>query len=90
MSLIIRKALPEDSVAIFNLINELALYEKAPEQVINTPENIRLHGFGQQPLFKCLVAVLNETVIGMSLCYVRYSTWKGPVLYLEDLVITES
>ncbi|MBL7836487.1 MAG: GNAT family N-acetyltransferase [Bacteroidetes bacterium] len=90
MSCLIRPAEPRDVTAIHQLIYELAVYEKAPHEMVNTPEKLLEHGFGAQPLFICFVAELNQKVVGMSLNYVRYSTWKGPVLYLEDLIITES
>lgn len=87
---IIRPAFPEDADGIFQLIHELAVYEKAPQEVINTAEAIRLHGWGAIPLFHCWVACIENTIVGMALCYVRYSTWKGPVLYLEDIVVNEA
>lgn len=90
MSLIIRNATPSDMTAVFDLIVELAIFEKAPNEVINTPEQLVNHGFGQQPLFICFVAEFEGKIVGMSLNYIRYSTWKGPVLYLEDLIVTES
>lgn len=90
MSLSIRHAVPADMPAVFDLIVELAIYEKAPNEVINSPEQLVKDGFGAQPLFICFVAVYDGVIVGMSLNYVRYSTWKGAVLYLEDLIVTES
>ncbi len=90
MSLIIRNATAADMQAVFNLIVELAIYEKAPNEVINTPDQLIKDGFGNQPLFVCFVAELDGNIVGMSLNYIRYSTWKGAVLYLEDLIVTES
>lgn len=75
---------------MMRLIHELALFEKAPEEVFATEDTLLTYGFGENPLFVSWVAELNGTVVGMALCYVRYSTWKGPVLYLEDLVVTQS
>lgn len=86
----IRQAEPRDCSAIFALIQELAVFEKAPEMVSNTPENILRDGFGSNPLFICFVAEDETGIAGMSFCYIRYSTWVGPVLYLEDLIVTES
>ena len=86
---IVRPASIEDAKAIYDLIVELALYEKAPEQVINTVEEIMRDGFGKDPVFVCFLAEKQGKVIGMSLCYTRYSTWKGRVLYLEDLIVSE-
>lgn len=90
----IRRATPKDSQQIHQLIMHLAHYERAPQEVINTPERILEHGFGVSPLFTCWVAVdleLEEEsqIIGIAICYIRYSTWKGPVLYLEDIVVKE-
>ncbi|NBP05543.1 MAG: GNAT family N-acetyltransferase [Bacteroidetes bacterium] len=88
---IIRSATSADTSAIFSLIKELALYEKAPHEVINTPEKLLNDGFGStSPLFTAEVAEWKDgSIIGFSLCYIRYSTWKGPVLYLEDLYVQE-
>lgn len=88
--IIIRAAKIGDAEVIYDLIAELALFEKAPEQVINTVEEIRRDGFGESPAFVCFLAEINGQVVGMSLCYTRYSTWKGRVLYLEDLIVKES
>ena len=89
MQVKIRPAEPTDVKAILALINELALFEKAPEQVINSEAQLLKDGFGQEALYSCFVAELNAEVIGISFCYVRYSTWKGACLYLEDLIVTE-
>ena len=86
----IRKAEITDVPAILALIQELAVFEKAPEQVINTTAQLVQDGFGTSPLYICFVAELQDQIIGMSFCYTRYSTWKGPCLYLEDLIITEA
>jgi ribosomal protein S18 acetylase RimI-like enzyme len=87
---LIRTANVADSEAIFKLICELAVFEKAPNEVINSPEKIAKHGWGPNPYFTCWVAELNQEIVGMAICYTRYSTWKGPVLYLEDLIVNES
>ena len=86
----IRKAEITDVPAILALIQELAVFEKATEQVINTIAQLEHDGFGASPLYICVVAELQDQIIGMSFCYTRYSTWKGPCLYLEDLIITEA
>jgi GNAT superfamily N-acetyltransferase len=86
----IRKAEINDVPAILALIQELAVFEKAPEQVINTIAQLEHDGFGASPLYICFVAELQDQIIGMSFCYTRYSTWKGPCLYLEDLIVTEA
>lgn len=87
---VIREALPEDCTAIHDLIMELAIYERAPEKMVNTPENLLRDGFGDQALYTCFVAEYNHTIVGISFCYTRYSTWIGKVLYLEDLIVTET
>lgn len=75
---------------MMSLIKELALFEKAPNEVINTEERMLHEGFGEIPLFKAFVAEHNHSVIGLSIFYYRYSTWKGKCLYLEDLIVTEA
>lgn len=89
MNITIRKAVVTDVDAIFQLINELAIFEKESEAVIITPEMLRKDGFGATPKFHCFVAETNETVLGIALVYMRYSTWKGEVLHLEDLIVSE-
>ena len=90
MSIIIRESLREDVPAMFELIKELALYEKAPEQVTNTIEQMYLDGFGENPIFGTIVSEVDGLVVGMALYYFRYSTWKGKRLYLEDLIVSET
>ena len=89
MSVIIRKGIREDVPVMFELIKELALYEKAPEQVTNTVEQMYLDGFGENPIFGSIVAEVEGEVVGLALYYYRYSTWKGKRLYLEDLIVSE-
>jgi GNAT superfamily N-acetyltransferase len=86
----IREANKGDAQNIHDLIYELAVFEKAPEQMVNTVDDILNHGFRDNPVFTCFMAESDGVVAGMSLCYVRYSTWKGPCLYLEDLVVKEA
>jgi GNAT superfamily N-acetyltransferase len=86
----LRYAQKDDVGKIMALVRELALYEKAPEEVTNTEERILSDGFGLNPAFGCILAENNGVVVGMSLYYFRYSTWKGRRLYLEDLIVTES
>ncbi|MGL4596507.1 MAG: GNAT family N-acetyltransferase [Bacteroidia bacterium] len=85
----IRIAKKEDMHAVHKLIVELAVYEKAPNEVSVTPEQLIADGFGDAPLFGCFVAEYETEIIGISLYYWRYSTWKGKRLYLEDLIVTE-
>ena len=86
----IRPANIQDVSAIHRLIYELAVFEKAPEQFILSEEQLVRDGFGEYPKYICFVAELENSILGMSFCYIRYSTWKGPVLYLEDLIVSES
>lgn len=88
----IREGKIEDLPRVLELVKELALYEKAPEQVTNTLEMMQEDGFGPHPIFGLFVAEKNSTgeIIGISIFYYRYSTWKGKRLYLEDIVVTES
>lgn len=88
--LTIRESRREDCPRMLELINELALYEKAPEEVTVTLDEFVEAGFGSQPVWWAFVAELNGEIIGMSLFYIRYSTWKGRRLYLEDLIVTEA
>lgn len=90
MNIQVRKGTAADVPQVFELVRELALYEKAPEQVTNTPEMMLHDGFGPEPIFGLFVAEVDGKVVGISLYYYRYSTWKGKRLYLEDIVVTES
>lgn len=89
MAISIRKGTKEDLPAVLELIKELALYEKAPEEVTITIEQLAEDGFGDNPLYWLLIAEEDGEVIGMSFFYIRYSTWKGKCLYLEDLIVKE-
>ena len=85
----IRKAERKDCEAMMELIKELAVFEKAPEEVTVSIEHFVESGFGENPVWEAFVAEVNEKIVGMSLFYIRYSTWKGQRLYLEDLIVTE-
>ncbi len=89
MEIKIREATPEDMPAVFGLVKELAEYERAPHEVTVTPDDYVRDGFGEHPLFGCFVAEKEGVIIGISLYYWRYSTWKGKRLYLEDIVVSE-
>lgn len=89
MNIIIREARKEDCSRLLELINELALYEKAPEEVTVTLDEFQNAGFGANPVWKAFVAEDAGLIHGFGLYYVRYSTWKGCRLYLEDLLVTE-
>lgn len=86
----IRKAVKEDCEAIMALVKELAIYEKAPEEVTVSMEHFVKSGFGENPVWEAFVAVIENKIIGFGLYYTRYSTWKGQRMYLEDLIVTES
>lgn len=89
MSATLRKGTEADLPHILELIKELALFEKAPEQVINTVEQMKIDGFGDNPVYWFFVAEHEGKIIGTAIYYLRYSTWKGIRLYLEDLIVTE-
>ena len=88
-SFLIRKGTKQDLPSVLNLINELALFEKAPEQVTNTIKDMEEDGFGNNPVFNFYVAELNNKIIGIAVYFIKYSTWKGKGLYLDDLFVTE-
>ena len=82
----IRRAKSGDEMAIFQLIQELAAYEKAPHEVTNTIGELKQHLF-EEEICHALVALENNRIIGFSLYYISYSTWKGKCLYLEDFYV---
>lgn len=88
--LTIRKGTKKDLPATLKLIKELAVYEKAPNEVENTIEEMIKDGFTENPIYYLLVAEENETIKGIAIYYYKYSTWKGKCLFLEDIVVTES
>ena len=89
MEIVVQKAVKEDCEAIMNLIQELAVYEKAPDEITVTMEHFIESGFGEKPVWDAFVAKENGIVKGFALYYIRYSTWKGQRMYLEDLLVTE-
>lgn len=91
MSFKIRKGEKKDAAAILQLIVELAVFEKEPDAVEITVEDLIKDGFSEKPRFKTFVAEeADGTIIGMTLFYERYSTWKGKAIHLEDLMVTAS
>ena len=90
MKINIRKSKKEDMPQVLDLIRELALFEKAPDEVTNTVEDMLCDGFGEQPVFKCLVAEFETKIVGMAIYYIKYSTWKGKGIYLDDIVVTQT
>lgn len=87
--MIIRKGTPTDMPAVLSLIKELAVFEKEPDAVVVTEEDLVRDGFSPNPLFHCFVAEVNDQIIGIALYYYRYSTWKGKTIHLEDLIVRE-
>lgn len=85
----IRPAVKEDCPRLMELVQELAEYEKEPDAVTVSMEHFIESGFGKQPVWWAIVAELNGEVAGFALYYIRYSTWKGQRMYLEDLIVTE-
>ena len=90
MSFIVREGQKKDVQAVLDLITELAVFEKEPDAVEITVEDLLKDGFSEKPKFKFFVAEENEIVIGIALFYERFSTWKGRTIHLEDLMVTES
>ena len=87
MNAVIREARLADCSRILELINELAVYERAPEEVTATLEDYEINGFSDKPLFDAFLLFENDQLAGFSLWYFRFSTWKGKRLYLEDLFV---
>jgi len=90
MDTIIRKAVKQDVPAIRKLIVELAEFEKAGDQVRISEKQLEEDGFGDKQYYHAWIAESEGEVVGFSLSYIRYSTWRGKMLYLEDLYVTES
>lgn len=97
MGVNIRRAVKEDCPRLLELISELAVYEKAPDEVTVTLEHFIKSGFGEKPVWWAFVATASssggegrgEAILGFALYYIRYSTWKGQRMYLEDIIVTE-
>lgn len=95
MKFTIRRAVVTDCAQMMDLIRELAVFEKAPDAVTVTQEHFTESGFGKNPVWQAFVAGIpvagrkEEKLVGLSLYYIRYSTWKGQRLYLEDLIVTQ-
>ena len=85
----LRIAVKEDCPRLMELVHELALFEKAPEEVTVTLDEFVEAGFGAKPVWKAFVAEVDGAIVGFAVYYIRYSTWKGSRLYLEDLIVTE-
>ncbi len=85
----IRNAVENDCPRMLELITELAVYERAPDAVTVSLEHFATSGFGEKPVWWAFVAEENNVIIGFALYFIRYSTWKGQRMYLEDLLVTE-
>src|SRR5215470_3722105 len=88
MNITIRKAIKEDCPRLLELITELAIYERAPDDVTVTLDHFTESGFGPRPVWWAFVAEVNGIIQGFALYYIRYSTWKGQAMYLEDIIVT--
>jgi GNAT superfamily N-acetyltransferase len=88
-NIIIRRAVQEDCPRILQLVQELAVFEKAPSEVTVTLQHFEESGFGDKPVWWAFVAELDGQVEAFALYYIRFSTWKGQRMYLEDLLVTE-
>jgi len=85
----IRIGKKSDLPRVLELVRELAAFERAPHEVTNTVQNMEEDGFGPHPVFGFFVAEHDDNIVGLSLFYYRYSTWKGKRIYLEDIIVTE-
>ncbi|MCX7551520.1 GNAT family N-acetyltransferase [Xanthomarina sp. F2636L] len=90
MKIAIRKAKKDDMTAVLNLIKELAVFENEPDAVEISVTDLEHDGFKESPSFECFVAEVENKIVGIALVYMRYSTWKGPVLHLEDLIVSQN
>jgi GNAT superfamily N-acetyltransferase len=88
-NVVVRVGLKADLPRVLELVRELAEFERAPLEVTNTVAKMEEDGFGEHPLYGFFVAENEESILGLSLYYYRYSTWKGKRLYLEDIIVTE-
>jgi len=88
MKIEIRPAEKEDCPRLLELVQELAEYERAPKEVTVSPEHFTESGFGKNPVWWALVAEVDGVIQGFALYYIRFSTWKGQCMYLEDLLVT--
>jgi GNAT superfamily N-acetyltransferase len=89
MNLQIRKGTRSDIPQLLGLIRELATYERAPAEVTVTIEELENDGFGENPVFKYFVAEADGVIVGIALYYIKYSTWKGKCIFLEDIIVNE-
>jgi GNAT superfamily N-acetyltransferase len=90
INIAIRPGRKQDLPRVLELIKELAEYERAANEVINTVDQLEKDGFGDNPIYGFFVAESDQKIVGLSLYYWRYSTWKGKRLWLEDIIVTQS
>jgi len=90
MSFVIRECIKTDLKHVLNLVKELATFEKEPDAVEITIEDLERDGFNNNPMFKIYVAENENEIVGMALFYYRYSTWKGKTIHLEDLIVKQN
>jgi GNAT superfamily N-acetyltransferase len=90
MQIKVRRAVEQDCSRMMELIKELAVYEKAPDEVAVSFDHFVESGFGEKPVWWAFVAEVDGVVKGFALYYIRYSTWKGQRMYLEDILVTEA
>jgi len=88
MSITIRRAVKDDCVRLLQLVQELAEYERAPNEVTVTLSHFEESGFGKSPVWWAFVVEVDGSIVGFALYYIRYSTWKGQRMYLEDILVT--
>ncbi len=89
MEIVIRDAVAEDMPAVLNLIRELARFEGCEEEVRISEEQLIGDGFGEEAFFRCFLACAEDEILGFCLSWYRYSTWRGRLLYVEDLYVRE-
>ena len=90
MNVIIRKGKKEDLAQVLALIKELAHYEHAPDAVTNTIEDMENDGFGSRPIYELIVAEYIGNIVGLAIFFIKYSTWKGKGIYLDDIIVTQN
>jgi GNAT superfamily N-acetyltransferase len=89
MEIVVRKGIKADLPDVLGLVKELAIYEKAPLEVTVTIADMERDGFGENAIFKFFVAEVGGKIAGISLYYIKYSTWKGKCVFLEDIIVNE-
>jgi GNAT superfamily N-acetyltransferase len=89
MDVLLRKGEPEDVAAVLDLVRELALFERQPQEVTVTEREMQRWGFGPEKVFDFYVIEKQGAIIGTAIYYFKYSTWKGRCIFLEDIIVTE-